>query len=85
MKKIYKYINTMYRPAFIALILGLSLFSLGLCTLAVILRQELLEGARGLSLIYAPMLEELIESLVPLLLTVFAIDLTERAKHKKRP
>ena len=85
MKKIYKYISTMYRPAFITLTLGLSLFSAGLGTFAVTLRQELLAGARGVSLIYTPILEELILLLSPLLITVFAIDLIERKKHEKGP
>lgn len=85
MKHIYKYIRTMYRPAFITLTLGLSLFSAGLGMFAVTLRQELLAGARGVSIIYSPILEELILLLIPLLITVFAIDLIERKKQEKGP
>lgn len=83
MKRIYKYINTMYRPSFVMLTIGLSLFSAGLCAFAVTIRHEQLSGAQGFSLIYEPMLEDLLFPLIVLVAVTLTVDAAEREKRKK--
>ena len=80
MKKMKKYINSIYRPAFITLCIGLTLFSLTLCVLAVNLRMEILAGESDILFKYPKMLEKALFPLYILLPTTFLVDLNERKK-----
>ena len=80
MKKITRYINTMYRPSFIALSIGLTFISLTLIALAIIMRESLIAGERLIVYQFPSILEELILRSVILFSVIFAVDLNERKK-----
>ena len=78
--KLRKYINSIYKPAFVTLCIGLSLFSLGLCILAVNLRMDILAGKSDIIYRYPDMLKEIIFPIYIIIPMVFVIDLNERNK-----
>ena len=75
-----KYINTMYRPAFLILCVGLSIFACSLLALAINLRMDMLSNQGGILHRYPQMLEKIIFPLYILLPVTFVIDLNERNK-----
>ena len=81
MKKFGAYINTFYRPAFIALCVGLAIFALSLCALATSLHKEILAGESDVIYRYPKMLEEILFPVYILLPVTFVIDLNERKKR----
>ncbi len=82
MKKFIIYINSMYRPSFILLCLGLAVFSFMLILLALNLHSEILAGSSDVIYRYPKMLEKIIFPLYLLLPTSFAMDTKERSKNK---
>ncbi len=80
MKKIFHYINTMYRPSFIVLTIGLTIISIALTLLAVSLRAEMLAGETDVIYRYPKMIEEVVLRAAIFLPPVFLIDLNERKK-----
>ena len=82
MKKFRIYINTMYRPSFLILCIGLAIFSLSLCMLAINLRADILAGESDIIYRYPKMIEEILFPSYILLPTTFAIDIKERSKNK---
>lgn len=80
MKKFYDYINTMYRPSFLALSFGLAVFALGLVLLSLDLHADILAGKVHLQNEYASMLSELTYPLCILLPLTMLVDLNERRK-----
>ena len=73
-----KYIQTMYRPAYITLCLGLFVFCVSLVALAISLRQEILSGATDIIYRYPKMIEKILFPLYIFIPVVFLIDLNER-------
>ena len=82
MNKLKNYINSMYPPAFIVLSLGLAVFSLTLCILAVNLRIDFLLGESDIVYRYPKMIEEIIFPLYILFPVVLAVDTKERYRRK---
>lgn len=82
MRKLKLYINSMYTPAYLALCIGLAIFSLSLCLLAINLRIDILAGESDMIYRYPRMIEEILFPLYILLPTTFAIDIKERSKTK---
>lgn len=80
MKKMKIYLNTFYRPAFLVLCLGLTVFSLTLITLSVNLHQEMLAGESDIIYRYPQMIEKILFPLYILLPTIFTVDMNERKK-----
>lgn len=80
MKKLRKYFDTFYPPAFITLCVGLAIFSLTICVLAVNLRLEILAGKSDLIYRYPKMIEEVIFPLYILIPVILVVDLNERKK-----
>ena len=79
-----KYINTMYRPAFLILCVGLSVFACLLLALAINLRIDMLSNQSGILFRYPDMLEKIIFPIYILLPVTFVIDLNERNKKSWR-
>ena len=82
MKKISNYINTMYRPSFIVLCIGLTIVALTMIILAVSMREEMLNGASDIIYRYPKMLEEIAQRSAIFFPAVFIIDLNERRKKR---
>ena len=82
MKKIFNYINTMYKPSFIVLCLGLSIIAITMIILAVSLRNEILAGESDIIYRYPKMLEEIMLRAAIFFPAVILIDLNERKKKK---
>lgn len=80
MKNIKRYINTMYFPAFVALSIGLALFSIMLCALAINLRADILSGKSDMIYRYPQMIEKIVFPLYILLPVTFVVDMNERKK-----
>lgn len=80
MKNIKKYFNTFYRPAFLTLSIGLALFSLTLCALAINLRADILAGESDVIYRYPKMMEQILFPLYILLPITFVVDFNERKK-----
>lgn len=80
MRKIRNYINSIYRPAFIMLCIGLSIFSATICILAVNLRADMLAGASDVIYRYPQMIEKILFPIYILLPITFVVDLNERKK-----
>lgn len=80
MKKIEAYINSMYRPAYITLCIGLSVLSLAMCLLAVNLHADILAGESNIIYKYPKMIEKILFPLYILLPIIFVVDLNERKK-----
>lgn len=80
MKNFKIYINTIYKPAFITLSLGLSVFSLALCVFAFNLRADMLAGKSDVIYKYPQMLEQILFPIYILLPVIFVIDMNERKK-----
>ena len=78
MRKIRNYINSIYRPAFIMLCIGLSIFSATICILAVSLRADMLSGSSDVIYRYPKMIEKILFPLYILLPITFVVDLNER-------
>ena len=81
MKKIKIYINTMYRPSFTVLCIGLTLIALILVGIALSLRAEILSGESDVIYRYPKFIEELIIRIAIFVPTVLLIDLNERKKN----
>lgn len=75
-----KYIKTMYRPSYIALCIGLFVFSISLVALAVSLRCEMLADESDLIYRYPKMIEKILFPLYIHIPVVLLIDLNERKK-----
>ena len=82
MRRIRLYINTMYPPAYLVLCIGLALFSIIICLLAVNLRIDIMAGESDIVYRYPQMINEALFPLYILLPTTFAIDTKERSKKK---
>ena len=82
MKKFKIYINTMSPYAYLLLSVGLTIFSINLCLLAINLRFDMLSGESDIIYRYPQMIKEIILPLYILLPTTFAIDIKERRKNK---
>ena len=82
MKKFKLYINTMYRPSYILLCLGLAIFSLLLLTLSLNLHADIMAGKSDIIYRYPKMIEKITFPLYVLLPTSLAIDIHERNKNK---
>lgn len=80
MKNIAKFIDTMYPPARRVLLIGLQIFALSLTVLAICIRTEMIEGARGFIHIYLPVFERTLFPLPILLFTTLSADLNQRKK-----
>ena len=80
MKRLNTYIYTMYKPAFILLVITLSVLSILLVCLAVSLRNELLTGESDVIYRYPKMLEMILLPTAPTFPIIFAIDIKERKK-----
>ena len=83
MKKIFNYINTMYKPSFAVLCIGLSIIALTMIILAISMRNEMLAGASDIIYRYPKMLEEIALRAAVFFPTVMIIDLNERRKKAK--
>lgn len=82
MKKISDYINTMYRPSFIVLCIGLTIVAVTMIILAVSMREDMLNGASDIIYRYPKMLEEIALRATVFFPAVLAIDLNERRKKR---
>ena len=82
MKKIFNYINTMYKPSFIVLCIGLSIIAVTMIILAVSLQNEILAGESDIIYRYPKMLEEIALRAAVFFPAVILIDLNERRKKK---
>lgn len=82
MRKFGFYINTMYRPAYFMLCIGLSVFSFMLCILAISLHADILAGESDIIYRYPKMIKEILFPIYILLPTIFAVDIRERNKNK---
>lgn len=80
MKKINRYIKTMYRPSYLVLCLGLALFSLTLLIFALNLHSDISLGESDVIFRYPRMLEQILFPLYIFIPIVFVIDLNERKK-----
>ena len=78
MRKIANYLDGMYRPSFIVLVLGLGTIALSLGIIAVIMREKLLIGDISVIYHYPVLIEEIIFRGVLLLAVVFVVDFNER-------
>ena len=83
MKKIFNYINTMYKPSFTMLCVGLSIIALTMIILAVSMRNEMLAGASDIIYRYPKMLEEILLRAAVFFPAVLIIDLNERRNKVK--
>lgn len=80
MKSFKKYINTMYNPAFVMLCVGLTIFSITLCALAINLRADILSGKSDMIYRYPQMIEKVVFPLYILIPIIFVVDMNERSK-----
>lgn len=80
MKGLIKYINTMYKPSFYALIAALTTVSITLALFAVNLRYEMLDGVYNLIYYSHDILFEITLRLFILILASILVDLNERRK-----
>lgn len=80
MKKLKRYVNTMYPPSFYVLCIGLAIFVLLLIAIALNLRGEQLLGEINATLKYPKMIEQAIFPLYILIPVTLCIDLNERKK-----
>ena len=81
MKKLIIYINTIYRPAFLVLCIGLAIFSITMCILAVNMRIDMISGASNIIYKYPKMIEKVLFPLNILLSVIWIVDLNERKKE----
>lgn len=81
MKKITQYINTMYRPSYIVLCIGLAVISLASIAIAIHIRNEMLAGKSDIIYIYPKIIEELFLRVIVFIPTVLLVDLNERKKR----
>ncbi len=75
-----KYIETMYRPSYIALCIGLFIFSALLIATAVSLRYEMLLGESDLIYRYPKMIEKILFPLYIFVPITMIVDLNERQR-----
>lgn len=80
MKRLIKYINSIYRPAFIVLCIGLAIFALSICILAVNMRLDMLSGESDILFKYPKLMNKVMFPLYILLFITLIIDLNERTK-----
>lgn len=80
MKNLKIYLNTFYRPAFITLSMGLAIFSVALCLLALNLRADILAGESDIVYRYPQMIEKVLFPIYILLPITFIVDINERKK-----
>lgn len=78
MKNFKRYVNTLYKPSFIMLCIGLGIFSLSMLILASSLRADILMGESDVIYRYPQMLEKILFPLYILLAVTFVVDLNER-------
>ena len=81
MKKVKKYLETMYRPSFLMLAAGLAVFSATLIYLSVLLRADLAAGDSDIIYRYPKMLESICLPLYIFLPVTLFVDLNERKKN----
>ena len=82
MKKLSKYIDTMYRPSFIVMCIGLAILSISLTALAVSLRAELLAGEYHAIYTYKEIIKELALRACIFFPVIVLIDFNERKKKR---
>ena len=80
MKKFNAYISTMYKPAFLLLVICLTVLSILLLFIAVSLRQEILAGESDVIYRYPHMLEIILFPTAPTFPIIIAIDIKERKR-----
>ncbi len=80
MKKIKRYFNTFYPPAFFTLCVGLAIFSITLCLIAINLRLDILAGESDMIYKYPKMIDKILFPVYILLPITMAADLNERNK-----
>ncbi len=78
MKNFKRYVNTLYKPSFIMLCIGLGIFSLSMIIFASNLHTEILMGESDVIYRYPPMLEKILFPLYILFAVTFIVDLNER-------
>ena len=83
MKRFKLYINTFYRPAFIALCIGLAIFSLSLCIFATNLRADIIAGESDFIYKYPVILEKILFPIYILIPVTLIVDLNERKKRSR--
>ena len=83
MKKVKKYLESMYRPSFIFLCVGLAVFSASLIHLALLLRADLAAGECDIIYRYPQMIEEICFPLYILVPIALLTDINERRKSQK--
>ena len=82
MRKINTYVDDMYKPSFIALILALNVITIALGALAVLMREELLVGNLCLVYLSPKIVEEILFHSSILFSVIFGIDFMERRKRR---
>ena len=82
MKRLCKYIGTMYRPSFIILCIGLAIFSISLTALAVSLRADILAEEYNAIYTYKVIIKELFIRSAIFFPVILLIDFNERKKKR---
>ena len=82
MKKLSKYIDTMYRPSFIVMCIGLAILSISLTVLAVSLRADILAEEYNTIYTYKEIIKELFIRACIFFPVIVLIDFNERKKKR---
>ena len=82
MKRLCKYIDTMYRPSFIILCIGLAILSLSLIILAVSLRADILAEEYNTIYTYKVIIKELFIRVAIFFPVILLVDFNERKKKR---
>ena len=80
MKSIRKYIHTMYRPSYLALVSGLTVTAVALCAMAVCMNNALTSGNIDVIYSYPKLMGEVFLRLSILLFAVGIIDFNEKRR-----
>ena len=80
MKKFNAYISTMYKPAFLLLVICLTVLSILLLFIAVSLRQDILAGESDVIYRYPQMLEMILLPATATFPIIIVIDIKERKR-----